>query len=102
MMLNGAFLTRTYKTDPVEDVSPGQYEFKTCPVLTIGAELDGLCRITRIAEARYTQIDFDADPTTALRAMPVTVVQGASHAQFASGTMPSFVKSHDLRPEISD
>lgn len=101
MMLNGAFLTRTYKSDPVEDVSPGQYEFKTCPVLTVGAELDGLCRITRIAEARYTQIDLSTDFNNALHYFPVTVVNGMSHMQFASGNIPDLVAHRDLIPEIS-
>jgi len=32
------------------------------PTMTIGAELDGLCRITRIAEALYSQVHSEDKP----------------------------------------
>ena len=71
------------------------------PVLTIGAELDGLCRLTRIAEALYTQVTFAEDSATATRAMPVTTIAGMSHMQFATGDAPSHVKALDFQPEVS-
>lgn len=93
-VLMGAFITRTFKKD---------YVFSyPVPTLTIAGELDGLARITRMAEAYYTQI---LDPTqnsiTGGDKFPVTAIEGMSHMQFASGTPPSLVLKRDLRPEIS-
>jgi len=102
MVLMGAFLTRSFKSVAIPDVGPGQYSFDTCPVLTIGGELDGLCRITRIAEAHHTQIDMAIDPIHNKKYFPVTVIEGMSHMQFASGEPPILVQDRDLKPEISD
>ena len=64
------------------------------PALTVGAELDGLYRITRVAEEFYRrQNQFDR--------FPVIVVPGMSHMQFASGPATPFVQLRDLLPEIS-
>ena len=72
------------------------------PTLTIGGELDGLCRVTRIAEGYQHQVDFAPDFTTAVKTFPVVVNLGQSHWQFASGTPPLLVKERDLKPEITD
>ena len=71
------------------------------PTLTIGGELDGLSRVTRIMEAYYHQVLNAADQNTALMNFPVIVVNGMSHFQFASGSPPLLVKLRDLKPEIS-
>lgn len=102
LVLMGAFLTRSFKTEAVPDQGPGQYTFPTCPVLTIGAELDGLCRISRIAEARHTQVDMATDPAASAQYFPVTLIEGMSHMQFASGEPPELVLRRDLIPELSD
>lgn len=93
-ILMGAFLTRTWKTD---------YVFSyTVPTLTIGGELDGLARVTRMAEAYYTQIqDPTQDITIAKTTFPVTVIEGVTHMQFASGTPPDLVQQRDLIPEVT-
>jgi hypothetical protein len=65
------------------------------PTLTIGAELDGLARITRMAEAYYHQKE-QAD------AFPVVVLPGQNHMQFASGTPPANVLKNDLTPEVEE
>lgn len=101
MILMGAFLVRDFKTEAVPEVGPGQYSFPTCPVLTIGGEMDGLCRITRVAEAYHTQIDMSTDAVSARQTLPVTVIEGMSHMQFSSGDIPKFVELRDLVPEIS-
>lgn len=101
MVLMGAFLTRDYRTKADPEVGPGQYVFDTCPVLTIGAELDGLCRVTRIAESLHTQIDMANDPAKAKHDMPVTIISGMTHMQFSSGEPTKFVLQKDLIPEIS-
>ncbi|GIL62576.1 hypothetical protein Vafri_16759 [Volvox africanus] len=88
-VLLGSFLTRKYR----EHVYP-------VPTLTVGAELDGLCRITRIAEAYYHQ-QMDPYPGMAAEDFPVVVIEGANHMQFASGNPPPLVKARDLDSEIS-
>ena len=100
MFLLGSFLTRKYKTATTDEGRP-QVEFPV-PTLTVGGELDGLCRISRIAEALYTQITFSADPGSATDFMPVTVIDGMNHMQFASGEPPSFVKNNDIQSEIEE
>ena len=100
MFLLGSFITRKYKTGKTSGGRP-QVEYPV-PTLTVGAELDGLCRISRIAEAFYSQITFDENPSKAASKLPITVIGGMSHMQFASGEAPKFVKNNDLRSEISD
>lgn len=69
-------------------------------VLTIANELDGLCRIMRMAEAYYHSVENIV--IEAKGRYPVVVVKGASHMQFASGDVPSFVQQNDLKPEITE
>ena len=57
--------------------------------MSIGGELDGLCRSTRIAEAYLLQVNQSSngspDPR---RDFPVTIVQGMTHMQFGDGAVP--------------
>ncbi len=89
MILMGSFITRdNYNTSyPV-------------PTLTIGGELDGLTRVTRIMEGFYHQIIHSKDDDPIMRS-PIVVIKGLSHMQFASGDPPLLVKYRDLKPEIS-
>lgn len=89
-ILMGAYLLRKYRnqTYPV-------------PTLTVGGELDGLTRVTRIMEEYYHRIFVAKDFQAATRSFPVAVIEGMSHFQFASGNIPSHVKNNDLKPEIS-
>lgn len=100
MMLLASFLVREFRTEAIPEKGPGQYEFPTA-VLTIGGELDGLSRVTRMAEAFYTQITANSNPDAAKKNLPVTVIEGVSHMQFASGQIPSNVMKKDLIPEVS-
>ena len=100
MFLLGSFITRKYKTGSTSGGRP-QVEFPV-PTLTVGGELDGLCRISRIVEALYTQVTFDENPDDQTDYMPVTVIEGMNHMQFASGEPPSFVKSNDIQSELSE
>ena len=90
-VLMGAYLLRKYRTQtyPV-------------PTLTIGGELDGLSRVTRIMESFYHRVLKASDRTKAVTNFPVVTVAGMSHMQFASGDPPPEVKAKDLRPEISE
>lgn len=58
--------------------------------LTLGAELDGLTRVTRIAE------DFAVYKQKQLLNKPVVVIPGASHSQFCNQTVKG-----DLKPELT-
>jgi len=95
-ILTGGFIQRKYLTLRTD----GRHENKlTFPTLSIGGELDGLARVTRFAEALYTQGQNSATPFSKF---PVAVVKGASHNSFSSGAPSSFVKSNDLMPEVSE
>ncbi len=65
------------------------------PTLTVGGELDGVCRVTRIMEEYWHRTVPHPD------SFPTVVVKGMSHFQFASGDPPEFIKDKDLKPEIS-
>lgn len=68
-------------------------------VLTIGAELDGLVRITRIAESYYfDKIGAFKIPTQTL------VLAGMNHYQFTgdNGIPPASIESNDFKPEVSN
>lgn len=100
MVLMGSFITRKYKTGITKEGRP-QIEYPV-PTLTIGGELDGLCRVSRITEALYSQVTFSNNPELAKIYMPVTVIVGMNHMEFASGEIPPFVKASDLQAEISE
>ena len=100
LLLNGAFIPRKYKTAVTSHGRP-QVAFPV-PTLTIGAELDGLCRLFRITEALYSQVTFSADPSQARHYLPVTVIPGMNHGQFANASgLPDFVLNHDIPAESS-
>ena len=90
-VLMGSFLERKYR-----NIS---YPVAT---LTIGGELDGLCRVTRIMESFYHSVLKASNRTEAVVNFPVVTVAGMSHMQFASGDPPPVVKDRDLRPEITE
>ena len=90
-VLMGSFLERKYR-----NIS---YPVAT---LTIGGELDGLCRVTRIMESFYHSVLKASNRTEAVANFPVLTVAGMSHMQFASGDPPPLVKDRDLRPEITE
>jgi len=89
-ILMGSFLLRSYRN-----------ESYPVPTLTIGGELDGLTRVTRIMEEYYHRISKAPDINAATKSFPVTVIEGMSHFQFASGDPPQHVKDNDLKPEIT-
>ena len=101
MILLASFLVRSFRSESIPDIGPGQYSFPNCPVLSIGAELDGLARISRFAEAYYNQIEQNTNPDEAKKQLPITMVEGMTHMQFASGPIPREVMNRDLLPEIS-
>ena len=86
LILLGSFLKRSYQSTSFP-----------IPTLTVGAELDGVCRLTRIMEA------FVHTPSLQTGGMSmVAVVEGMTHLQFASGPPSAFIEEYDLKPERSD
>ncbi|ESO97511.1 hypothetical protein LOTGIDRAFT_152602 [Lottia gigantea] len=71
------------------------------PVLTVSGDLDGLTRLTRIADT-FEELKGDvAKRSDAKYRTPVIMMTGVNHGQFASGTMPSNVLNYDIKSEIS-
>ena len=101
--LDGLFLLGSFLPKALREITNPEGQSKInfpSRVLTIGNELDGLCRIMRIAEAYYHSVENVVNE--GLNQYPVVVIKGASHVQFASGDAPTFVQTHDLKPEISE
>jgi hypothetical protein len=67
------------------------------PVLTLGGELDGLTRVSRIALEYQKMATLSADE---MWRKPVVVIPGVCHSQFCND---GFVvqPGHDLKPEVS-
>lgn len=70
------------------------------PTLTLSGEKDGLMRVTRGVEAYWHQ---ETNIQSSQEGMfPVKVLEGVSHWGFASGDLPSNVKSNDLSLEVTE
>eukprot|EP00475_Leptophrys_vorax_P032132 TRINITY_DN4929_c0_g2_i2.p1 TRINITY_DN4929_c0_g2~~TRINITY_DN4929_c0_g2_i2.p1 ORF type:complete len:518 (-),score=160.23 TRINITY_DN4929_c0_g2_i2:1090-2643(-) len=67
------------------------------PSLTVSAELDGVARVTRFMEAFYHQVLKSSSSIH-----PVVVIPGVSHSQYFTGEPTAYMKSKDLKPEVSD
>jgi len=65
------------------------------PTLTIGGELDGVVRVTRLAEAYYTQLTNDD--------LPVVVIEGMNHQILlnSSNALPPSIKNRDFPSECT-
>eukprot|EP00457_Paulinella_chromatophora_P005137 gb/GEZN01005151.1/.p1 GENE.gb/GEZN01005151.1/~~gb/GEZN01005151.1/.p1 ORF type:complete len:569 (+),score=83.65 gb/GEZN01005151.1/:50-1756(+) len=87
-----------YVANPIDRLS---FPVRT---LTIGGELDGVVRVSRIAEAFYTQVALSSSSPSN---HPVVVVLGLNHGIFLSdpaspgNALPPSVATQDLQPEIS-
>ncbi|XP_050408424.1 uncharacterized protein LOC126823559 [Patella vulgata] len=106
--LGGVFVGNYGKSNPVKGILLfGSYLTKgnklsdyPVPVLTISGDLDGLTRVTRIADS-FEELKADAAKSqNAIYRTPVIVMNGVNHGQFSSGTMPSNVLKYDLTPEV--
>jgi hypothetical protein len=83
--LGGLVMLASYITRSNRSITTS-FEFPL-PILTVGGELDGQTRITRIAGEVESSREFLAvhGKDFALRLRPVVVVPGANHASFADG-----------------
>ena len=91
LVLLGSFLKRSYHASSFP-----------IPTLTIGAELDGVCRITRIMEEYVHRFELASNSMQNYGTFPVAVVEGMTHLQFASGAPSDFIMKYDLKPERND
>ena len=72
------------------------------PILSVNGELDGLQKITRVAEAFYNGYDRQKkDVALGTWEHPIVLVPGMNHMQFADGQDPTMVvEKLDLLPDI--
>lgn len=68
------------------------------PVLTLGGELDGLTRVSRIAVEYAKMVSL---PARERLRKPVVVLPGVCHSQFCEGVNVTSFGHHDLAPEVS-
>merc|ERR1711907_834132 len=66
------------------------------PVLTVAGELDGVVRVTRVAEAYHTQINLSKRTQDRF-----TVVNGMAHSSVfdSSAALPSKISAQDIKPQ---
>jgi len=95
----GSSLMRTYMSNLNKDGS-SKMDY-TVPTLTLNGCLDGLYRVTRVAESYYHH-KLNQKNSTVVDNFPVVMVKGATHMQFSSGVPSTQVLNNDLIPEISD
>jgi hypothetical protein len=86
IMLSGT-LQRKYRPDTLGHFLGFDYR-----ILSLSGDLDGLFRVSRMAESLY-----HCQPSANCQ---VWVIRGASHASFAGGNAPAFVRLNDLKPEL--
>jgi len=84
LILEASFIKRSYYSN---------MGVNTLPVLTIGAELDGLVRISRFSESYF----FDS------KLAQTFVINGMNHYQFTGDESdpPEFISQNDFKPEIT-
>jgi len=92
LILEGSYITRKHYDIFKQPL--------VAPILTLGGELDGLNRITRMAESHYyNKQDEKNYPAQKLITL---IINGMNHYQFAGeGEPPFLVRKNDIQPEIS-
>lgn len=71
------------------------------PTLTLVGEVDGLVRMSRIAESVQTQM-INPPKQDWKNKFPVVLIPGINHMSFGSGNPPAAVKQRDLKLEVSE
>merc|ERR1719499_1789428 len=76
--------------------------FSACPVLTLGGDVDGVARITRVGAEEYYHQQMRIQSSTKVQNNPVVILQGLSHMSFATGTPSTYIKSLDFKAEVTE
>ncbi len=100
VLLLGSYITRSSR--PGINASVGRPSFRF-PTLSIAGELDGLTRVSRLAEAYWWQQARQAAFPALQAAFPVLIIPGMNHGQWAvfDGPPPNEVATYDLAAEIT-
>lgn len=96
-ILMGSVLERKHRS--INDDGTTAFDYDV-PTLTLSGEKDGLMRVTRGVESYWHQIENIESAQEG--SFPVKVLEGVSHWGFASGDLPSNVKSNDLTMEVTE
>ena len=93
LILEGSYIERKHLDKMSNPLTP--------PILALGGALDGVNRISRMAESRY--FDMQNQDNLALFKRLTLLVPGMNHYQFSGeGQPPRNVRNNDLKPEIDD
>ncbi|XP_071099229.1 uncharacterized protein [Haliotis cracherodii] len=71
------------------------------PIMTITGDLDGISRITSVAEAFRSMRDDVAFDSDLIYHSPLVIMDGFNHGVFSSGELPGNMQTLDIRPEGS-
>jgi hypothetical protein len=90
LILNGSFFNRYYRVQVGKNFAP---------IFTIGAELDGYNRLTRVSESLYFDYFIRSTPSNSY----TVVIEGMNHYQFiGDGIPPDYLTFKDIIPEIDN
>ncbi|XP_060068236.1 uncharacterized protein LOC132548391 [Ylistrum balloti] len=72
------------------------------PILTISGDLDGVNRITQIADMLIDNIDGtdDDDDNSLLQRSPIVVLEGVNHGSLITGELPENLKMADVKSDL--
>jgi hypothetical protein len=97
LSLMGSTIERKFIS--IQDDGTSKIDF-SMPVLTVSGELDGLMRISRVAEQFYhTNKNINQDQKDQFF---VSIVAGLNHAQYSQRPHPVFILENDLMSELED
>ena len=90
LILTGAVFNRYYRAQVGKNFAP---------VFTIGAELDGYNRLTRVTESLYFDYFVRSTPSSSY----TIVIEGMNNYQFVGdGSPPDYLVWRDIKPEVSN
>ncbi|XP_059154584.1 uncharacterized protein LOC131940024 [Physella acuta] len=72
------------------------------PVLTLIGELDGVTRVTGIAQSIQALIHSSQFDSGFVIQSPLVILEGGNHAIFISGTLPPDMHELDIEPEVDN
>uniref|UniRef100_A0A0B6Z683 Uncharacterized protein n=1 Tax=Arion vulgaris TaxID=1028688 RepID=A0A0B6Z683_9EUPU len=88
LILLGTFLPKRF-----------HYDSFPLPVLTIVGEIDGVVRITRLAQIVQSMILADQQQPGLVIQRPIVLLEGANHDTFVQGDLPAWLHVLDIQAE---